>query len=217
MIKLLIFDAGDLLWSTSRKTYERAMKRFFKKYNVNEKTVISRWNKIKSKVEVGRIKYREAPKIEFEGFNLSKKAYREWIEFHLGSDLIGKKLYPYVKPTLKKLKKCYKLAILTNDYKGKEQKIKICKKLKIDGIFDSIFSSQDIGYRKPQKNAYFITLNQFRVKHNEAVFIGHSKDEIEGARKLGIKTIAINWDRGTKSDFYVKRFSEIPKILEKIK
>jgi len=84
-------------------------------------------------------------------------------------------------------------------------------------LFDKVFCSSDIGYEKPHKKAFFAVLNYFKLKPSEAVFVGHSKDEIEGARKHRIKTIAINWDRGTKFDFYAKRFSEIPKVLEKIK
>jgi putative hydrolase of the HAD superfamily len=217
MIKLLIFDAGNLLWTTSNKSYERSMNKFFRKYKIDENIVKSRWNKIKKKVEVGKIKYREASWIQFKGLNIDENILKEWLEMHLGIELIDKNLYPGVKSTLRKLKKRYKLAMLTDDYKGKEQKIKICKKLDIDDIFDEIFSSQDIGFKKPQKQAYFIVLNHFKVKPGEAVFIGHEKDEIEGARRYKIRTIAINCDKGTKSDFYIKSFSEILKILEKIK
>jgi HAD superfamily hydrolase (TIGR01509 family) len=217
MIKLLMFDAGGLLWTTPGKRYEKVMSKFFKKYDIDGNIVKTRWEKIKSKVEIGKIKYRDSAKIEFKGMNVNKKILEEWNEMHMGSKLIGKKLYPYVRPTLRKLKRYYKLAMLTDDYKGKEQKIKICKKLGINDIFDGIFSSQDIGYKKPQKKAFFIVLNHFKVKPTEAIFVGHSKDEIESARKFKIKTIAINWDESTKSDFYIKRFSEIPKVLERIK
>jgi len=217
MIKLVIFDAGDLLWITANKRYEKAMDNFFEKYNIDGNLVKSRWDKIKSKVEVGKIKYKDSAKIEFKGMNLNKKILKEWIEMHMKGILIGKKLYPYVKPTLKKLKKYYKLAVLTDDYKGREQKILIYKKVGINDIFDETFSSQDICCKKPQRKAFFIVLNHFKVKPSEAVFVGHSEDEIEGARKFRIKTIAYKWDRGTKSNFYIKSFKEIPKVLERIK
>jgi HAD superfamily hydrolase (TIGR01509 family) len=215
MIKLLIFDAGDLLWRTGGG-YERAMKKFFKKYRIDDRIVISRWDKIKDKVEVGKIGYKEATELQLRGFNLSKKIVKEFLNLYFDAELISKKLHPFVKPTLTKLKRKYKLAILTNECKGKDFRINCCRKLGID-IFDELFSSYNIGYKKPQRKAFFIVLKHFKVKPSEAVFVGHSKDEIKGARKFKIKTIAIRWDKGTKSDYYVKSFKEIPKILEKIK
>jgi len=217
MIKLLIFDAGDLLWKISRKDLEKHMNEFFKKYKIDGNLINSRWDKIKPNAETGKIKYKKAVEIQFKGLNINKKVLKEWSNLHLKLGPVRKKLNPYVKPILKKLKKKYKIVILTDDVKSCRHKNLICKQLGIDNIFDQIFCSYDIGYSKPHRKAFFTVLNNFKVKSNEAIFIGHSKDEIEGARKLKIKTIAINWDRGTKSDFYVKRFSEIPKILEKIK
>ena len=215
MIKLLIFDAGDLLWTCSVKDLERAMEKFFKKHKIDGDIVNSRWNKIKNRVEVGKIKYDDAIKIQFKGLVTNKKIIREWMDIHYEEMAFTRNLRPYVRPTLKKLKKRYKLAMLTDDYKGKRYKINICKRLGVD-LFDDIFSSQDIGFKKPQKGAFFTVLKHFKVKPEEAVFIGHSKDEVEGARKHKIITIAYKWDKGTKSDFYVKKFSEIPKVLEKI-
>jgi HAD superfamily hydrolase (TIGR01549 family) len=197
------------------KDLERAMEKFFKKNKIDGDIINSRWNKIKDRVEVGKIKYDDAIKIQFRGLVKNKKIIREWMDIHYEEMAFTRNLHPYVKPTLNRLKKRYKLAMLTDDYKGKRYKLKICKRLGVD-LFDDIFSSQDIGFKKPQKGAFFTVLKHFRVKPDEAVFVGHSKDEVEGARKHKIITIAYKWDRGTKSDFYVKRFSEIPIVLKKI-
>jgi HAD superfamily hydrolase (TIGR01549 family) len=215
MIKLLIFDAGDLLWTCSVKGLEKAMEKFFKKNKIDGDIINSRWNKIKSRVEVGKIKYDDAIKIQFKGLVTNKKIIREWMDIHYEEIAFTRNLRPYVRPTLKRLKKRYKLVMLTDDYKGKRYKLNICKRLGVD-LFDDIFSSQDTGFKKPQKGAFFTVLKHFRVKPEEVVFIGHSKDEVEGARKYKIITIAYKWDKGTKSDFYVKRFSDIPEVLEKI-
>ncbi len=215
MIKLIIFDAGDLLWVRTEKNLERGMNDFFRKHKINGKIVNSRWKRIKKKVEVGKIRYDKATDIQFKGLGAGEEVLKEWFDFHIGEKMFRWKLRPYVRPTLSRLEKRYKLAILTDDYKGKEHKLMLCKRLGIC-LFDEIFSSHDIGFKKPQRGAYFTVLKHFKVKPNEAVFVGHSRDELEGARKFRIKTIAIDWDKGTKSDFYIKRFSEIPKVLEKI-
>lgn len=215
MIKLLIFDAGDLLWKNSNKYTERLMKSFFKKYKIDGNVISSRWDKLLRKVSTGKIKYSKAVEMEFKGFNLNQKVLRKWIDIHTKNEPKTKKLNPYVKSTLKKLKRKYKIAILSDEIRGYRHKVMICKILDIN-FFDKVFCSSDIGYEKPHKKAFFAVLNYFKLKPSEAVFVGHSKDEIEGARRYGIKTIAIKWDVGTKSNFYVKRFSEISKVLEEI-
>jgi len=216
MIKLLIFDADGILWKFSEKDLEIAMKKFFKKYDVDGNVINSRWNKIKDDVETGKIKYEKCFDIQFKGLNANKKIFKEWRHLHFNLPDIRIKPSPSVKPTLEKLRKRYKLAILTDDVKDYKYKKMICKRLGLDGLFEKIFCSCDIGFKKPHKKAFLTVLNYFKVKPSEALFIGHSKDEVEGARKQKIRTIAYRWDKGTKSDFYVKRFSEIPKILEKI-
>jgi FMN phosphatase YigB (HAD superfamily) len=217
MIKLLIFDADGILWKVSEKDLEKAMERFFRKYKIDGKVINSRWIKVRKKVETGKIKYDKAVDIQFKGFRVNKKILKDWHDIHFNLRGISIKFDSSIIPVLKELKKRYKLAVLTNDVKNYKYKEKICKRLGMSGIFERIFSSSDIDYMKPHKKAFLTVTNYFKVKCNEVVFVAHSKDELEGARKHKIKTIAYKWDKGAKSDFYIKSFSEIPKILEKIK
>jgi HAD superfamily hydrolase (TIGR01509 family) len=54
------------------------------------------------------------------------------------------------------------------------------------------FSESLIGYEKPHPKAYLAVLNYFKVKPEEAIFVWHDKEEMEGARKLGIRTISLS-------------------------
>lgn len=138
MIKLLIFDAGDLLWKNSLEDLERNMNDFFKKYKIDGNLIARRWNKIKPKVETGKIKYSEAVEIEFRGLGMSKKSLKEWTRIHLELELIRKRLNPYVRQTLKVLKKIYKIAILSDEVRNHECKLRACKRLGIN-VFDEVF------------------------------------------------------------------------------
>jgi FMN phosphatase YigB (HAD superfamily) len=217
MIKLLVFDADGILWEVSEKDFKNAMERFFKKYNIDGRIINSKWDRIRDKVETGKIKYDKAIDIQFKGFKVNKKILKDWYDIHFNLRDIDIKFDSSIIPILKKLKKHYKLAILTDDVKNYKYKEKICKRLGLSKIFERIFSSSDIGYMKPHKKAFLTITSYFKVKRSEVVFVAHSKDELEGARKHRIKTIAYMWDKGSKADFYIKKFSEIPKILEKIK
>jgi len=56
--------------------------------------------------------------------------------------------------------------------------------------YDKLFLSHLIGYEKPHPKAYIKVLEYFKVKPEETLFVGHDREEIEGAKKVGIKTIS---------------------------
>ena len=43
-------------------------------------------------------------------------------------------------------------------------------------------------------------------------FVGHKASELEGARAVGMKTIAFNYENSAKADFYIRRFSDLLKL-----
>jgi HAD superfamily hydrolase (TIGR01509 family) len=49
-----------------------------------------------------------------------------------------------------------------------------------------------MGYKKPDREVYLTVLKYFKVKPKEAIFIGHDKKELEGARKVGVKTLTLS-------------------------
>ena len=55
-------------------------------------------------------------------------------------------------------------------------------------MFNKIYLSHEIGFRKPNKHAFQIILNENSLKPNNVLFIDDSPQHIEGAKKLGIKT-----------------------------
>ena len=55
-------------------------------------------------------------------------------------------------------------------------------------LFDKVYYSHKIGFRKPQTEVFTIILNQNKLAAHEVLFIDDSPQHIEGAKKLGIKT-----------------------------
>ena len=64
---------------------------------------------------------------------------------------------------------------------------------------------------------YEKAISQTGVRVNEAVFVGHKKSELDGAKAVGLKTIAFNYDKDAVADFYIDHFSDLLllKILER--
>lgn len=80
----------------------------------------------------------------------------------------------------------YKTAVLSNVI---EPHYRLIQKSKGYRYFHYVFLSCRVGLQKPNKNFYQYALKKMGVKAREAVFIDDRQDNIETAKKLGIKTI----------------------------
>ena len=83
--------------------------------------------------------------------------------------------------------------------------------------------SAEVGYRKPSPIIFQKALEQLKVKPQEAVMVGDTLEaDVEGARKLGIKTILIDPERARRdekpegADAIIKSLRELEKALENL-
>jgi HAD superfamily hydrolase (TIGR01509 family) len=119
-----------------------------------------------------------------------------------------------VRTTLKRLKdKGISITFLTDTIVSP---LRINKRLKAMGVLpytDNIICSSIIGIHKPNKKAYDAAVEVSGLKKSELLFVGHAKDELDGAKRAGIKTIGYNLDPGAESTYSAKQFSDIIKII----
>jgi len=107
------------------------------------------------------------------------------------------KAFPGAIPLLKRLKKRYKL-ILMSDSDG-ERKIKInrIKRTGMYHLFDYIITSNDTNCNKPCKDFYDIITKKFGLRYEACMMVGDKPQvDLELARKLGMRTIWVkkgNW------------------------
>jgi HAD superfamily hydrolase (TIGR01509 family) len=215
MIKLIVFDAGGVLYKGSQKIVDEAIKKFLKKHGINDlKKSNEVWSKIEKHVTIGKINLREAHEKWLEGIGLSKTLADEWAEVDKKEIWEKFKKTPGINKLLKKLKKEYILAVLSDTIESKQEKI---QKMEIVGVnhkfFDEIFTSHDLGTCKPSKKAFHAALRKFSVKPKETLFVGDACDELKGAKKIGLVTIGHKCGCG---DYNIKRLHEIHKILQKL-
>ena len=103
--------------------------------------------------------------------------------------------FPEVKEVLDILKKNkYKLAILSNGTP------KILKDLVIsndlNGIFDDIFSIEEVGIYKPNPKVYEIPINRYGIKKNEIIFLSSNTWDVSGGGNYGYNAIWVNRNNG---------------------
>ncbi len=88
---------------------------------------------------------------------------------------------------LKKISKQYTTALLSN--LNIDMKDKIIKDLGLDRYFKHMIFSNDVGVLKPNPAIYKVAIEKLKLKPESLLFIDDSQDNIEGAKKLGLKTI----------------------------
>jgi putative hydrolase of the HAD superfamily len=72
------------------------------------------------------------------------------------------------------------------------------KQKNLGAFFDKVYLSHEIGFRKPDAAAYRFILNTHQLNAHETLFIDDKKENIDGAKLLGIQTIHLK----NKSEFY---------------
>jgi HAD superfamily hydrolase (TIGR01509 family) len=116
-----------------------------------------------------------------------------------------------VADTLSELKSLgFKLGIVTNTYNSKEEKHRWFASIGIDQLWDSYANSCDLKVIKPDPQIYLAALDPINVLPKDAAFVGHAKTEIEGAKALVMTKIRFNPDPNcVESDFLAKKFSDL--------
>jgi putative hydrolase of the HAD superfamily len=97
---------------------------------------------------------------------------------------------------LKKLKSKYKLYLLSNTNFIHHREFSNTFNIEIgqgtiDDYFDTAYYSQNIGYRKPDKEAYEYVIKQNNLLPAKTLFIDDSIQNIEGAKAVGLQTILL--------------------------
>lgn len=105
---------------------------------------------------------------------------------------------------LKRLKRKYRLHLLSNTNELHIQKIKeLCGPFKYQEFikqFDSIHFSHELGHRKPESAFYEAVLKNQNLNPKECFFVDDRKENIKAAKKLGLAT----WHFNVEEDSILK-------------
>ena len=218
-IKLAIFDGDGVIYNSRQvvKEFEKEYKKFLRKFHVSLRKQSKLWFELYPLTVRGKISHREANEIIFKKIGIPLSKVSEWLRKDFQINLKFVRLNENARQVLSNIKRRgIKVTILSDTVHSLGWRLKVFKKLGLvkGKHYDRLFLSNMIGFEKPEKEAYLTVLNRFKAKPEEAVFIGHDREEIEGAKKLGIKTISHQGYR--KADFYVKSLSDLPKIFSKL-
>jgi HAD superfamily hydrolase (TIGR01509 family) len=196
-IKLAIFDGEGVIYDSKKviEEFEKEYDSFLRKFGTSLKEQEKLWFKLYPKALKGKLTLREANEIVYQKLRIPKSKVKEWLRKDRQLNLKFVKLNKGAKKILLETKaKRIKVAILSNTVHPLKWRLELYKKLKLvkGKYYDKLFLSNMIGYKKPEREAYLTVLKYFKVKPKEAVFVGHDKKELEGARKVGIKALTLS-------------------------
>jgi putative hydrolase of the HAD superfamily len=211
-IKAFLFDAGDILYYRPNKGEK--LKTFLNKLGLKmddrhpEKRRALQYAAYRG--EISRDEYLEAV--------LKLYGVKEPAAIRRGKQIIGDddnhvRFFKGVPQTLRRLKKKgYYLGIITDTSIPVSIKMAWFEKAGFGNVWDSVVSSREVGARKPNPQIYKIALDQLGLRPDEAIFVGHMKSELDGARALGIHTVGFNMDADASAQFLLARFSDLLRL-----
>ncbi|BCS91238.1 MAG: phosphoglycolate phosphatase [Candidatus Micrarchaeota archaeon] len=181
-IKGFIFDAGGVIIRYNNLDFYRRLSiRCNKSFDLVRSVIES---KPLIDFEKGIISYREFKKIISDRLGIKAKDLR-WVEdFSENSSLdLG------TIDIIKRLKeKHYKIAVLSNIDRSRYKALsKVIRDYRY--LFNCIIPSFKIHHRKPEKEAFDYALNRMKLSYNNIIFIDDLKENVNGASKLGIRSI----------------------------
>ena len=223
MLKLLAFDLDDTLYPESeyvRGGFRTVSTYMQKKHKIDANEFYKKLISTKNLSPSAKVF-----DIVLENYQLKDRKLVEKLIKLYRSQTLKLKLFPGIRSMLKKFKKKYILALVTDGKKVvQDRKLNY---LRILDYFDTIFYTLDLGnnFKKPSEQPFKQLLHAYRIKPQEALYIGNdpNKDFI-GAKKAGIRTIRVNQgfykDKAkgevNDADFTIGSIKELPSLIMKI-
>jgi HAD superfamily hydrolase (TIGR01509 family) len=208
-VRALIFDAGDILYHRPERGAKFA--KFLREMGLEAQPDHRQEKKaIEHKAYRGEIdhdEYREAV-VRIYGITEPEQLARG--KQALIDDDANVEFFEGVPETLLALKdQGYLLAIITDTANSISAKLGWFERGGFGHIWDAIISSMDVGARKPDPRVYHAALGQLGLAPDQAVFVGHRIAELDGARAVGLHTVAFNYDQGARADAYIGKFADL--------
>jgi len=212
-IRAVLFDAGDILYYRKKRA-NRKLESFLIELGLDPRKIVpveKRDLQLQShRGEINQDEFYEAV-LRLYGVTEPEHLVRgKQIMFEEDNAIY---IFPGVPETLHSLKnKGFLLGVITDTAQRLSLKLEWFERGGFGNVWDSVISSWEIGANKPNPVIYHAALNQLGVGPGEAVFVGHKSYELDGARAVGMKTVAFNYDEDAKADFHIDKFNDLLNI-----
>jgi len=188
---------------TSKKKATEELFKLYEEYGMEYRNI---FEKLLKKIN-GKVDYR----IVTHGIIAYRKLRESYLSAYIGT-----------RPVLSKLKKKYKLAIIS-DAPRRNAWFRLVA-LRIDQYFDVVVTSGDVKKQKDTKTPFKSALNKLGIKPEEALMVGDRIErDVNTAKKMGIQTCYARYGvenppaRGKSgADFEIDDFAELLEVVKKV-
>ncbi len=217
-IRAVLFDAGDILYY--RPNRGQCFRSFLEAAGIACQEIDHAGREaLARRAFEGEIDQQQYHQAILGLYGISEPALLEQGRQALRADENNVEFFEGVQQTLIALKQSgYLLGIVTDTSNPLHAKLNWFERGGFGHVWDSIISSRELGMRKPDLRIYGAALTQLGVKADQAAFVGHRAEELDGAASAGMHTIAFNYDSDAHADYYVDNFSDlltVPILIDK--
>ena len=149
-------------------------------------------------------------KIKMDKLQVVKEAFYAYFQ-------TGVKYYDDTEFVLKSLKnREIQIGILTDVAYGMDNDYALRDLTSIEKYIDICFTSNDVGYRKPNTKGYLLLREFFNVPNTQIAFVGNEEKDIIGANNAGFISVLINRNKDEKDwgqKYTINQLSELLKIF----
>lgn len=179
MIKAVLFDADGIIIKAP-KMFSQTLAW---EYGVSSEKSLPFFHGVFQKCLVGEadLKVEIRPYLESWGVNKNVDDFLSmWFQSENYPDV---SMINFVIELKKNGLRCY---LATNQEKYRTQYMQ--DQMGLGKVFDDIYSSADVGFRKPHKDFFLALLHEIKLKSDEVLFTDDSEVNVRAAQLLGIKS-----------------------------
>lgn len=101
------------------------------------------------------------------------------------------------------------LGIVTDTIYPIERKMRWLDQVGVTEFIDVVACSTVVGVHKPDPAIYLDAMQQAGLTPVESAFVGHAADEVEGARRAGLATVAVLYEPDARADYYAECLTDL--------
>jgi HAD superfamily hydrolase (TIGR01509 family) len=101
------------------------------------------------------------------------------------------------------------LGIVTDTIYPIGRKMRWLNQVGVAEFIDVVACSTVVGAHKPDPAIYLNALQQAHLRPDESAFVGHAVDELEGAQRAGLATVAVLYEPGARADYYAESLVDL--------
>lgn len=217
-VRGLVFDTGDVLYDATawRRWLLKVLARLG--LHTNYRSFFSIWDHdYLADVHCGRREFWEA----FRSFLLSAGLTRGQIEevevagrAQLAEWQATSRPLPGVRSTLSRLAKFgVPMAAICDSEHSRVTIEETLRRVGLAGALSAIVCSRELAHCKPDPACYEAAMAGLKLTAGEAAFVGHDATELAAAARLGMPTIAFNYDPEAQADVFLARFDELVELI----